>query len=67
MCHSEAYLGGGALGHGPFGQNFFFDIEKKIGKLGLPLLCMSTGGQRKYATGVIAMGGFVILGNSITY
>ena len=31
------FRGGGALGHGPpLAKKYFFYIEKKIGKLGLP-------------------------------
>ena len=48
---SEAYLGGGgSLGHGPLlAKKKFFGHTKKIGKLGLAPLCVSTSGQRKFA------------------
>ena len=48
VCLSEAYLEG-PLGHGPLLAKIFFWHWEQIGKLGWPLLCMSTSGQPKFA------------------
>ena len=44
---SEAYLEG-ASGHGPFGQNFFADIEKNLKTWFAPPLYEHYSGQRKF-------------------